>query len=92
MKKYDRLTEYLRHQTGSDFILSFSSIERLIREPLPMGSHSPAWWEPKVGEIDGVQHQAWGKVGFSAHLMLGGRVRFVRKSKLQDAGGREAPQ
>ena len=45
MNDYDALRDYLKRQTGAEFVLSFDQIEEIIDGALPRAAHRASWWE-----------------------------------------------
>ena len=84
MAKYDSLRRYLIRKMASDFVLTFSAIEKIIEAPLPPSATRTYWWAIDARETAKRSHrQAWLSVGYDARLLSGRKVRF---SKPTDAG------
>jgi hypothetical protein len=67
MSKYDRLGGYLRRRRGTEVLLTFDEIERIIGALLPRAAAAPAWWtNTPPGGRGFVQCHAWLGAGFRA--------------------------
>lgn len=79
MGKYDPLARHLRRKNGSDVLMSFADIERVIGAMLPKSASLPAWWgNERSADTRHVQCRSWTDAGFEAALLPGEQVRFRR--------------
>lgn len=81
MAKYDPLLRYLRRQSGSEVVLTFSEIENLLVALLPKSARRREWWANEASEMTRhVQCRAWMEAGYQAFPLIElDRVTF-RKS------------
>lgn len=64
--KYRALANFLRRQTASEVIFTFSEIEALIGAPLPPSAYKyKEWWSAEIPYRS--QDVAWLDVGWKAH-------------------------
>lgn len=77
---YDRLRDYLLHQTVPEFILSFAQIEAIIDDALPRASQRASWWETTRSPQEKMpQREACLAGGYNAVRLPGDKgVRFTR--------------
>jgi len=81
--KYEPLYDYLLKETRDDFILTFDEIEAILGFALPRSAHRAEWWDDDTPERPRDQAQAIHQAGYdSRRAPEGGRVRFLRLSKL----------
>ncbi len=67
MAKYDPLLRYLRRQSGSEVVLTFSEIENLLVALLPKSARRREWWANETSELTRhVQCRAWTEAGYQA--------------------------
>lgn len=80
MGKYEPLAVFLRRQRGTDVVLTFREIERIVGGILPKASARPEWWADGAQAVE-PQKRAWTSAGFSPQVdFRGERVTFIRQS------------
>ena len=62
MSKYAPLTDFLARAAGSEAVMTFAEIERVIGHPLPASKKYPAWWSNNPG--NNVMTRAWLAAGY----------------------------
>jgi hypothetical protein len=77
---YDALRDYLKTQTRSEFVLTFSEIEDILDFGLPRASHRASWWETaRSPQVAAPQRIACRDGGYIATRLSDGKgVRFKR--------------
>ena len=79
MGKYEPLGAYLRSAAGSEIVLTFAQIERIISARLPDIAMRSQWWLSTTGRgATPIQTEGWRSVGFDAKLHAGRKVKFTR--------------
>lgn len=72
------LYDYLRGQHGDEVIVSLTSVERILKQPLPPEAGSPGWWLWDSGR-PGHPSADWRAAGYLAELRRDAMsVRFRR--------------
>lgn len=77
MGKYYNLEKYLNNQCNSIVVLTFTEIEKIIKEPLPPSAYKyRAWWS-NGGHIHA---NSWLNTGYKVeYLEIAKRVTFAKK-------------
>ena len=77
---YDRLRDYLKGKTVSEFVLSFEEIEHIIDAALPRAAQRASWWDTLRSPQEKMpQREACLAARYIATRMPDGRsVRFRR--------------
>jgi len=80
MAKYDPLEAYLTRRGSAELELAFEEVERIIGGKLPDSAQRPQWWANETDpDTSHVQRRSWGKAGYDAFLLPGGRVLFRQR-------------
>jgi hypothetical protein len=87
---YDRLRDYLKKQTLSEFVLSFEQVEAIIDAALPRAAHRASWWETLRSPQEKMpQREACLDAGYVATRLPDGKtVRFKRMPRTRRSSGR----
>ena len=85
MNKYDPLYNFLIRMTGDDCVLSFSRIEEIIGDTLPLSARGlRQWWGNQHSTANRPHCQAWTEacwqVGPGGPNFREQTVRFIRRS------------
>jgi hypothetical protein len=77
---YEALSEYLKRQKQTEFVLTFEQIEEIIGAALPRAAHRASWWDSlRSPDLKMPQREACLAAGFAATRLPDGRsVRFRR--------------
>ena len=82
MTKYAALRSYFDALDHAEFVLTFRQIEEVIGADVPAKAKKPQWWCPRTPPTAHDQRWAWHPSGYSAILLAGRKVRFVRSSSV----------
>lgn len=83
MGKYDPLYEYLNNSNANSVVLTFRSVEKIIKNNLPdRAKTDQLWWEGEtINSSKYIQCNAWIKAGYIAQVNLRKQeVQFIKKS------------
>jgi len=82
LAKYDPLHRYLRRQTASEVVLTFSEIENLLTAMLPKSARRREWWANEASDgATHVQCRAWKRAGYLAFPLIDQERVAFRKTE-----------